>query len=81
MSNMNNVIRKHNYKIMKNLAPCTAKTCNCLRKRDCRMDGHCLSECECLIYKASASTTTNKYYYYTCENPWKERYNNHNCSF
>ena len=44
MSNMNNVIRKHNYKIIKNLAPCTAKTCNCLRKTDCRMDGHCLSE-------------------------------------
>ena len=64
---------------MKNLAPSTIKTCNCRRKPDCRKDGDCLSEC--LIYKASASTTTNKYYYYTCENPWKERYNNHNCSF
>ena len=43
------------------------------------MDGNCLSEC--LIYKASASTTTNKYYYRTCENTFKECYNNHNCSF
>ena len=29
----------------------------------------------------SVSTTTNKYYYGTCENTFKERYNNHNCSF
>ena len=24
---------------------------------------------------------TNKYYYCTCENTFKERYNNHKCSF
>ena len=76
---MNNVIRKHNSKIMKNPAPSTTKTCNCRRKTDCPMDGNCLSEC--LIDKASAITTTNKYYYGTCENYFKERYNNHKCSF
>ena len=43
------------------------------------MDSNCLSEC--LNYKASVGTTTNKYYYGTCENTFKERYNNHNCSF
>ena len=43
------------------------------------MDGNCLSEC--LIFKASISTTTNKYYYGTSENTFKERYNNHDCSF
>ena len=41
--------------------------------------------CNCLpesfIYKASVSTTTNKYYNGTCENTFKERYNNHKCSF
>ena len=52
---------------------------NCRRKLDCPMDGNCLSECR--IYKASVSTTTNKYYYGTCENTFKERYNNHKCSF
>ena len=41
---MNNVIRKHNSKIMKNPAPSTTKTCNCRRKIDCPMDGNCLSE-------------------------------------
>ena len=76
---MNNVIRKHNSKIMKNPAPSGTKTCNYRQKPDCPMDGNCLSEC--LIYKASVSTTTNKYYYVTCENTFKERLNNHNCSF
>ena len=42
-------------------------------------DGNCLSEC--LIYKASASTTTNKYDYRTCENTFKECYNHQKCSF
>ena len=79
MPNMNNVIQKHNSKIMKNPAPSTAKTCNCNRKTDCPMDANCLSAC--LIYKASASTTTNKFYYGTCENTFKERYNNHSSSF
>ena len=79
MPNINNVIRKHNSKIMKNPAPSTTKTCNCHRKADCPMDGSCLSEC--IIYKASVSIATNKYYYGTCENTFKEHYNNHNCSF
>ena len=43
------------------------------------MDGNCLSEC--LIYKASVITSTNKYYYGTCGNTFKERCNNHKCSF
>ena len=76
---MNNVIRKHNSEIMKNPASSTTKTCNCRRKTDCPMDGNCLSEC--LVYKASVSTTTNKYYYDTCENASKERYNNQKCFF
>ena len=43
------------------------------------MDGNGLSEC--LIYKASVSTTTNEYQYGSCENTFKKRYNNHNSSF
>ena len=35
MPNMNNVIRKHNSKIVKNRTPCTIKTCNCCQKTDC----------------------------------------------
>ena len=64
---------------MKNPAPSTTKACNCRLKTDCPMDGNCLSER--LVYKASVSTTTNKYYHGICENTFKERYNNHNCSF
>ena len=72
------VVRKHNSKVMKNPAPST-KACNCRLKTDCPMDGNCLSEW--LVYKASVSTTTNKYYHGSCENIFKELYNNHNCSF
>ena len=43
------------------------------------MDGNCLSEW--LIYKASVSTTTDKYYHGNFENTFKDRYNNYNCSF
>ena len=59
MPNMNNVIRKHNSKIMENPASSTPKTCNCRQKTDCPMDGDCLSEY--LIHKASVSATTNKF--------------------
>ena len=43
------------------------------------MNGNCLSEC--FIYKASIDTPTFKIYCGTCENTFKERYNNHTCSF
>ena len=43
------------------------------------MDGNYLSECH--IYKASVNATTKKYFCGTYENTFKERYNNHNCSF
>ena len=79
MPNMSNCMRKHNSTIMKNPAPSTTKTYNFRRKTDCPMDGNRLSEC--LIYKASVNTTTNKYFYGTCENTTKERYNNHKCFF
>ena len=50
-----------------------------MKKTVCTMDGNCLSEC--IIYKASVNTTTSKYCYVTCENTFKERFNNHKCSF
>ena len=79
MTNMNNVIGKHYSKIAKTPAPSTPKTCNYRRRTDCPMDGKSLSEC--LLFKASVSTTANKYCYGTCENIFRERYNNHKCSF
>ena len=66
----------NNSKIIKNPPTFATKTCTCRRKTDCPIDGNCLSEC--LIFKASVNTTTNKYYYGTCENTSKELYNNHN---
>ena len=66
MPNVNNFIRKHDFKVVKNPAPSTIKTCNCRPKIDSPMGGNSLSEC--LIFKASLSTTTNKYYNGACEN-------------
>ena len=60
---------------MKNPEPCIIKTWNCRQETDWLMDGYCLSQC--FIYKASLNTTTNKYYYCTFENIFKERYKNH----
>ena len=79
MPGMNNVIRRHNFEIMKDPAPATIKTCNYRGKTDCPLAGNCLSEC--INYKALVNTTTNTYSYGACENTFKERYNNHICSF
>ena len=73
MSSGNIILKYEKYSIIYH------QNCNCRRKTDCPMDGNCLSEC--LIFKASISTTTNEYYYGTSENTFKERYNNHDCSF
>ena len=62
MSSMNNAIPKYDSKVMKHPAPSTSKTCIFHRKMYCTMDGNDISDC--IIYKASVNTTTNKYYYY-----------------
>ena len=78
MPNTNNAIQKHNCKIMKDPALSTIKTCKCCQKQNA-LWMETISKC--LIHKASVNTTTNKYYNGTCENPFKECYNNHTCSF
>ena len=45
MPGMNNVIQKHNSKIMNNVAPCTIKTRNFRRETGSHMNGNCLSDC------------------------------------
>ena len=50
--------------------------------QNCQELSQCLNcSSECLIYKASVSTTTNKYSHGTCERTFKERDNNHKYSF
>ena len=77
MPNMNNIIRKQNSSVMKDPIPPTTKTCNCRKKTACTMKSNCLSES--FIYKASIDIPTYRIYYGTCENTFKERYNNHTC--
>ena len=79
MSSMENVIQKHNSKIMENPKPTKNKTCTCRQKSDCSLNHNCLSKC--LVYNAVVNTSATKNYYGTCEKSFKDRYNNHTSSF
>ena len=54
--------------------------CNCMSKPNCPLNGECLTQC--LVYKATSSTTNNGFAYYgTSEGEFKSRYSNHTKSF
>ena len=55
--------------------------CNYRNKRDCPLEGKCLTKC--VIYKASICTPNSKTmsYYGCCETDFKARYYNHKQSF
>ena len=55
---MENVIQKHNSKIMENPKPTKNKTCSCQQKSDCTLNQNCLSEC--LVYNAVMNTPQQK---------------------
>ena len=51
---------------------------NC--KCNCPLNGECLTQC--LVYKATSTTSSNSFVYYgTSEGEFKSRYNNHTKSF
>ena len=51
---------------------------NC--KCNCPLNGECLTQC--LVYKATSTTSSNSFVYYgTSEGEFKSRYNNHKKSF
>ena len=56
------------------------RKCNCSSKPNCLLNGECLTQC--LIYKATSTTSSNSFVYYgTSEGEFKSRYNNHTKSF
>ena len=65
MSNIKNVIRKHDQKIMKNLKQTTMKIWSCIQKSDFPLDVNHLSEF--LVYNAVVNTSATKNYYGTCK--------------
>ena len=52
------------------------RKCNCRSKPKRPLNGECLTQC--LVYKATSTTSTNSFVYYgTSEGEFKSRYNNH----
>ena len=79
-SNIENIIKQHNAKVLNPTKRDELKPCNCRNKQNCPLDGKCLSTC--IIYKADVETDIMKSSYYgTCEGEFKTRFNNHTKSF
>ena len=79
-SNMENIIKQHNGKILNVQREKEIKPCNCRDQSNCPLDGKCLATC--IIYKAEVvSNGVTSSYYGTCEGEFKSRYNNHTKSF
>ena len=79
-SNVGNIIKQHNSKVLSKTNDNTNRKCNCRSKPNCPLNGECLTQC--LVYKATSTTSSNSFVYYgTSEGEFKSRYNNHTKSF
>ena len=80
MTNVQNLIKGHNSKLLNTENKEEQRKCNCRTKDQCPVNGDCLATC--LIYKAEVShSNTIQTYYGQCEGEFKLRYNNHTKSF
>ena len=77
MQNVGQIISSHNRKILNgNKSQPDNRTCNCLIKSNCPLDGECQQKN--VIYKAAVeSGNTVKCYIGLCEGDFKLRFNNH----
>ena len=82
-TNMANIIKNHNQKILNECDDDeNERRCNCRNKELCPLDGECLTSN--VIYEATVTTTsddTKTQYIGMTENNFKTRYNNHKLSF
>ena len=78
---MNQIINKHNKKVITKKENNTANECNCRDKDKCKLNGKCMTTNT--IYKGVVSTTlnSNKEYIGITEGPWKYRHSVHKTSF
>ena len=65
MPNLQNLINSHNQNILKNQPQSTPKTCNCLKKENCPMNGLYLTES--LLYYATITCNNANYIKYIKE--------------
>jgi len=80
---MQSIINNHNNKILNQTQENDKRTCNCINKELCPVNGECLKECT--IYEttinSSDPTYTEKKYISLSEPSFKKRYANHKKSF
>ena len=83
MENVENIIKKHNAKILKGskmAEKINSENCNCRKKAECPLSGNCQNKC--IVYKAEVKTSEQtKIYYGVCETTFKKRFANHKKSF
>ena len=74
MENVEQIIKKHNAKILKStekVEPETRKNCNCQKASSCPMSGNCQNKC--IVYRAEVKTSNaKKIYYGVCETTFKK---------
>ena len=79
-TNMENIIKQHNSKILNEANENQTRPCNSRNKLNCPMNWKFLSKC--IVYKAEVEANNNKQTYYgASEVEFKSRYNNHTKSF
>ena len=79
-TNMENIIKQHNSKVLSDTCNTEVRLCNCRDRSKCPMEGKCLTKC--IIYRAEVEANDTKATYYgLCEDTFKARYNNHTKSF
>ena len=75
-TNVGNIIKQHNSKVLSKIYDNINRKCNCRSKPNWPLNGECLTQC--LVYKATSTTSSNSFVYYgTSEGVFKSRYNNH----
>ena len=80
MTNMENIIKAHNSKIINSTTAQEPDKCNCRNKENCPLPGKCTTKN--VIYQATVSTSESKKYYIgLTSNTFKTRYNLHKSSF
>ena len=80
MPSMENIISNHNANLLKVPTPTAIKTCDCNVKRNCPLNGNCMSEC--VVYNANVhGPTKTRTYHGVVGGMFKSRYHVHNTSF
>ena len=79
-TNVGNIIKQHNSKVLNKTNDNINCKCNCRSKPNCPLNDECLTQC--LIYKATSTIYSNSFVYYgTAEGEFKSWYNKYTKSF